>query len=254
MYTSGTIHQTHPVLLCSSQVNYTRLTRYYYVHLRYNTPDSPCIVCTPQVHNTRLTPYYYVPLRYNTPASPCIILYTSGGTKHQTHPVLLCTPPIYFTRFTLYHFVHLRQDKPLDSSCIIMYTTCTLFQTNPVLKCTPQVQYTRLTLYYFVYLRWYNTPDSPCMYTSDTIYFKHSYTGIVPQRTILQFSSLRNMSMWSMLSVLQRIIKDIRINQHIVYHNIQYASCKHYIWGEIFNIQVNLDKSKLQKYQSGFRW
>ena len=35
MYTSGKLYQTHPVLLCTPQEHYTRLTLYHYVHLRY---------------------------------------------------------------------------------------------------------------------------------------------------------------------------------------------------------------------------
>jgi len=160
MYTSGTIHQTHPVLLCTSQVHYTRLIRYYHVHLRYNTPDSPCIV-----------------------------MYTLG-TQYQTNPVLLCSPQIQYTSHTLYYFVHLRWDKTPDSPCIIMYSSDilyqthpvlfmyssdNLYQTHPVLLCTPQVRYSRLTPYYNVHLR-YNTPDSPCIifYTSGgTIHQTH---------------------------------------------------------------------------------
>ena len=169
-----------------------------------------------------------------TPDSPCIIMYTTG-TLYQTHPVSLCTPQVHFT---------------IDSPC--MYTSGKLYQTHPALLCTPQVYFTILNLYCYVHLR-YNTPDSPCiiLYTSGggAIHQTHPcippihyilsiLTQVQSQRTIVQFSSLRNISMWPMLSVLLRIIKDIRINQHIVYHDIQYASCKHYIWEEIFKSKL----------------
>ena len=78
MYTLGTQYQTNPVLLCSPQIQYTSLTLYYFVHLRW----------------------------YKTPDSSCIIMYSSD-ILYQIHPVSFCTPQVgQTTRLILYYYVH----------------------------------------------------------------------------------------------------------------------------------------------------